>query len=483
MKKKTIAMVIILSVAGMFINSQLLAVDSGDAQTTETKISPASGENQAAEKGLRFNFKNAPIDGVLDYMSQAAGFAIIKETEVYGNVDAVSHQPLSPQEAVNFLNTVLNEKGYTAVQNGRILKIVERDKASKDNIPVKTGRDPGEIPNTDEMVTQILPVRYANAVKLLENIKPLLPDYAIVSANESSNAIILTDTQSHIRRMAEIILALDTSISQISTLKVFMLKYTDAVDVAKLINDVFKVEQTSERRSRRDFMPPFFGRSRGDRDRDSSSSEGDSQALRASSRVVAAADENTNAVVVSAPEEVMPTIEKLISEIDVTSQEITEVRVFTLKYADAEEMADMIEEIFEEQGRTTQARQPRSFFGRMMRDRSSNQQQTTQRKKEENKVIARADARTNSVVVSAASDTMVQVAQMILQLDANPAKEKKVYVYPLKNANAETVAEIMDEMFEEQSRQNSSGSRTNRSNTTRSTRNTSTRNTSRQSTR
>jgi general secretion pathway protein D len=441
---------------------------SGDALTTPTSSLAGGEKNTAEEKGIRFNFHDAPLDTVLDYMSRAAGFVIVRETQVSGEVNVVSHQPLSPDEAVSLLNTILNEEGYTAIRNGRILTIVDRDDAARRNIPVKTGRDPEVIPQTEEMVTQILPVRYANAVKLLENIKPLLPSYAIVSANESSNAIILTDTQSHIRRMAEIVRALDTSISEISTLQVFMLKYADAVEIAKLINELFKVPQTSQE-TERDSRRSFFRRMRGEDDPSRSSSEESSEALQAASRVVAVADENTNAVVVSAPEEVMLTIEKLIHEIDTSSQDITEVRVFPLKYADAEEMAEMITNIFKDEATTaqTQAQQGRrGFFRRFMQAQSNQQQQTSERKKAETVVLAEADIRTNSVVVSASSDAMIQVERMIRQLDADPSREKKVFVYPLKNADAETVAEMLNEILDEKADQGTgSGSTTYNPNT------------------
>lgn len=470
-------MVLLLALASIWSGIPAI-LHSEDIITTETLSLWEEESNTADANGLRFNFRGAPLDTVLDYMSRAAGFVIIRETELSGRVDVVSHQPLSKDEAVELLNTVLNKEGYAAIRNGRILTIVKRDEAAKRNIPVKSGRDPDEIPPTDEMVTQIVPVRYANAVKLVDNIKPLLPSYAIVSANESSNAIILTDTQSHIRRMAEIIRALDTSISDISTLRVFMLKYADATDIAKIINEVFKVPTTTQQRSR-DSRPPFFDRGRENRD-GHSSSQTDSQALQAASHVAAVADENTNSVVVSAPEEVMPTIEKLIDEVDVTSLDITEVRVFPLKYADAQEMTDIIENIFRDQNTAAQARSStgrRGFFSRFTQNRTNQQQQTSQRKSEENTVLIRPDTRTNSVVVSASSDVMAQVAEVINQLDANPAREKKVHVYSLKNADAATVAETLKQLFTEQTRQSSGAQRNTRNrntgtNTRNSTRNT-----------
>src|SRR5262245_2992100 len=62
-----------------------------------TTPAPAPG---GAEEGLRLNFRGAPLDMVLSYLSDAAGFIIVLETEVRGKVDVWSNQPLSKDEAV-----------------------------------------------------------------------------------------------------------------------------------------------------------------------------------------------------------------------------------------------------------------------------------------------------------------------------------------------------------------------------------------------
>ncbi len=156
-----------------------------------------------------------------------------------------SHQPLSQDEAAELLNTVLNEKGYTAIRSGRTLTLVKRDEARMRDLPVRTGANPDAIAKSDEMVTQIIPVRYADALKLIENLRPLIPSYATLTANESSNALVLTDTQSNVRRMVEIVQSLDTSISSISEFKVFPLNYADAADLAEVLNKVFEAQGTA----------------------------------------------------------------------------------------------------------------------------------------------------------------------------------------------------------------------------------------------
>jgi general secretion pathway protein D len=411
----------------------------------------ASQEQPNGSQNIVLNFKGASLDTVLEYLSQAAGFVIIKLTEVEGTIDAWSHQPITRDEAVDLLNTILHEKGYAAIRNGRTLTIVQRDEARTRDLPVKTGNVPESIPKTDEMVTQVIPVRYTKAMDLITTLQPLLPSYATMSANESSNAIIITDTQSNIRRMVEIISALDTSIASISSIRVFALKYTEATDLATIINELFKQEDDDQNRRRGRGGFPFGPGGRGGDD--NNQQQTDSEALKAASKVVAVADETTNSLIVNAPEEYMPLIESLIQEVDIPTTDITEIRVFHLKYANAPELAQQIEDLFSEQSSQNQQFAPRfgrgGFFGG---GRQNNNQ--SERQLQQSTVRTVADPRTNSVVVFAAQETMYQIAQMIEELDNDPSKKQKVFVYPLEYADVDNMAEILRNIFENQNTMN-----------------------------
>jgi len=438
-----------------------------DLQTSKPSTSAIAGNPQ-----LMLNFQDVPLQSVLEYMSEAAGFIILGDTKVRGDVTILSKQPLNREEAVDLLDTILNEKGYTAIRRGRILKIVEKDKALIEDIPVKSGADPADIPKKDVMVTQIIPIRFGNAGQLIENISELLPEYATISANDGSNAIILTDTQTNIHRIAEIVSALDTSISSISEIRVFPLVYADAKQLADVIKGLFQSSSSGSSRSSRssssgiaEMMRARFGggssssRSSGSSGRSSrSGGSGSSAALAAASRVVAISEERTNSLVVSAPSDVIPTIEQLVKEMDRTIEDVTEIQVFKLKYADAYEMAEVLTNLFSDKNEIESSRGGYRFgsWGRSSssssssRSRSGSSGNSSERMLQQKKVVAVADPRTNSVIVSATAELMKQIALMVERLDGNKAKQQKVYTYSLQNADVEGVSEILRNMFEQQ---------------------------------
>ena len=435
-------------------NETSVAEKPSDIATTDTVTAAAA---PAGDDELRLNFRGAPLEMVLDYLSKAAGFTIVLETEVKGKVDVWNNRPLTRDEAVAVLDSALNRNGYAAVRNGRTLTIMSRDDAKKRNIPVMPGSNPEAIPKTDEMVTQIIPVRYANVAQLLKDLEPLKPSYATLTANDSANALVLTDTRANVRRMVEIVNALDTSVSSVSTVRVFPLKYADAKDLATAVKELFASPTTNQQQGNnaRQFFRGFGGGGGGGGGQGGGQGGGDnSAAQRVVPHVSAVADDRSNSLVVSAPEEYIPTIEQLVREIDVSVSDVTELRVFHLANADPVETAALFAQLFPDDSKTADQNQAAvrfrggfggGFFGQG--NAATTQTPASDRMKKKGQVIAVPDQRTSSVIISAAGDLMPQIAAMIEQLDGNSSRKQSVYVIPLENAEVTDVLPVLKDMF------------------------------------
>ena len=165
---KTLNKLFLLASVAAGFSTHVMAQDAADVPVqkdvtpkTPTRRAPrVTVANLAAtpakeEANLRLNFKKAPLDLVLNYLSDAAGFTIILETPVRGEVDAWNNQLVTKSEAIEILNAALNKNGYAAIQNGRTLTITTKEEAKKRNTPVKVGADPDSIAKSDEIVTQI----------------------------------------------------------------------------------------------------------------------------------------------------------------------------------------------------------------------------------------------------------------------------------------------------------------------------------------
>lgn len=469
---------------------------SAQSVAEPTTAAPATPE----EANLRLNFRGVALDVVLDYLSEAAGYTIVLETPVKGTVDVWSNQPLTKTEALNLLNSVLNKNGYAAIQNGKTLTIVPRDDAKKRDIPIRIGSAHQDIPKDDRMVTQVIPVRNINVAQLARDLAPLVPTSAAVVANEGANTLLVTDTQANIHRFAEIVAALDSQVSSASGIRVYPLRYADAKALAATITSLFQNTGAGGGNQGNRFgggggaggnngggrfggggfpgggfpggAGAFFGGGGGQGGGGGGGRGGNSgNSVATAARVVAVADEHSNSLIVSAAESQFPGIKLLIDSVDTDVQDLTEVRVFHLKNADPVEMADLLTELFPDTTRQDETRGggfrfggggggpggggfpggAAAFFG----GRGQGNTTQTERSKKMGRVIAVADSRTSSMVVSAAKELMPQISEMILQLDADPSKKKRVFVYNLENANVTEVEPVLRELFDTQNTRNS----------------------------
>jgi len=249
--------------------------------------------------------------------------------------------------------------------------------------------------------------------------------------------------------VADMIEALDDRTVEIADVRVFQLRYADAMNTAQIINQLFG-ESGSSSSSRQDRGSMFFMRG-GPPGRDGRQQEETSSTL----KVTAAADSRTNTVVVTGPNNILDVVAEVVKNLDSQIPTVADVKVFHLEYADAQDTAELINEVFGESrtsSRTTrgtsQQNQAISFRGFGGRGGERQPTQTTGGISDV-AIIASADSRTNSVVVSGPPDTLEIIAQVVKELDEDPEQERQIFVYPLKNADAANLKEILNNLFTE----------------------------------
>lgn len=325
-----------------------------DIQTDFTPPAKASGTNS---NELRMNFRNAPLEMVLHYLSDAAGFIIVMDTRVNGNVSVISGQPMTKDEAVDLLNSVLNKNGYAAIRNGRTLTIVDKNDAKTRDIPVKSGNNPDQIPKNAEIVTQIIPIRFVEARQLVSDLTSFVSPQATVVANEAGNSIVITDTQANIRHLTEIIKAVDSSAEAETEIRVFHLKFASPTDVASELASVFPSSGSGGAQTPTRFAGGgggggpggFFARMMGGGGGGGGNNSGGSSSdrVKKATQVTAVADARIQAVIVTAPKDLMEQIAGMMASLDVPSDRDQNVAVFHLNNADPQQALQVLQNMFQ----------------------------------------------------------------------------------------------------------------------------------------
>lgn len=343
---------------------------------------PRGGRGRGGAETVTFNFRGAPLETVLQHMSEEAGFVIVMETPVRGTVDMFSAQPVSREEAVQLLNFALNKNGYSSIVQGRTIVISSKDDAKKKNLPIRTGNDPEEIPNTAEMYIQIIPLRHLDATTAARDLGSLLPGSSTITPNADSNSLLVTDTNINLKQVVTLVNALDTSSDAISATKIFKLKNADPYEMAALITNLYSAPATAQNgRGGQNaqfgaaggrggaagllgaaFGGAFGGAATGGGGRGGGAGGGRGGRGATSARtvpVVAVADPRTLQVIVTAAKDQMADIESLVNQLDIASGRKQEVFTYTMENANVKQVETILKNLFpSSRGGTTVNNQP-----------------------------------------------------------------------------------------------------------------------------
>jgi len=105
---------------------------------------------------------------------------------------------------------------------------------STPQIPVFAGADPDQIPATDAIITQIIPLQTLSSVDVLNSLAPFLPAGTSVSANVGSNCIIVTERAAVVKRFVMIISLMDRPSGNV--IELVQLQHANAAEAARIVN-------------------------------------------------------------------------------------------------------------------------------------------------------------------------------------------------------------------------------------------------------
>ncbi|MCK4342937.1 MAG: hypothetical protein KAY37_14585, partial [Phycisphaerae bacterium] len=132
-------------------------------------------------------------------------------------------------------------------------------------------------------------------------------------------------------------------------------------------------------------------------------------------------------------------VKKWLKEIDTADTGLRVTETFNLKFADAQQVADNIKEVFQEE-------QARSRWGYYSRRGGGQESERT-------KVTVTANARNNSVTVLASPERMIRIAEQIAEWDKRfEGEEAAPRIFNLKYADPETTKELLENLFTKKER-------------------------------
>ena len=351
-----IAMIILLSVAGPAFAARIAGTEETisttagktDAVTTVIKSSPAetaapftlkappskpdkevkakdatqkqeknkeekqSANIESSKKYVTIDFDNVDISVLVKFVSELTGKNFIIDDKVRGKVTIISPKKIPVEDVYKVFLSVLEVNGFTVVPSGDMVKIIPAALAREKSLETRVKNEAGS--PDDRMVTQIIALERANPDEIKRVLDPIISKSSSVISYPPAGILIITDYLSNIKRLQEIILALDVEGAgdQISYIP---LQNASASEVVKSLNTIFQQRQTKA----------------------------------TTIRIVA--DSRTNSIIFLASVADMESVRKLVAMMDKdVPRGESNIQVYRLQNSNAEDLAKVLNSIVKESG-------------------------------------------------------------------------------------------------------------------------------------
>ena len=338
----------------------LLVSAMASAQDVEPKEAPA------------LNWDATPVDIVFQTYGEQVGKTILKDPAVPNatiTLKSREGQKLSKEEYLEAIEVVLEMNGIHLEPYGeKFIRAVPRGKARKEGIPLYM--DIADVPEDakDGRVISVMisfkSIATDEAQKALENFKS---DTGALNVFERTNSILVTDTWQNIKRMDEIAKSIDISSPVLEQVFVYQVENASANDIKQALEQIVQESQKelekngkgvqNNANSQSNFVRPtslgagrLLGPNRNQPEQPkpvestvTAMSDADRGMIRG--KVLILADERSNKLVIITSKSNYDFFEKVIKQLDVETTPDTVVKVYRLKYAEADEVADMINDL------------------------------------------------------------------------------------------------------------------------------------------
>ena len=345
--------------AGATAGAATSAPSDDTASDTDPKEAPA------------LNWDATPVDIVFQTYGEQVGKTILRDPAVPNatiTLKSREGQKLTKEEYLEAIEVVLEMNGIHLEPYGeKFIRAVPRGKARKEGIPLYM--DITDVPEDakDGRVISVMisfkSIATDEAQKALENFKS---DTGILNVFERTNSILATDTWQNIKRMDEIARAMDISSPVLEQVFVYQVENASANDIKTALEQIVQESQKEQEKNGKAVQNSsgansgminrplggtrLLGPNRNQPEQPkplestvTSMSDADRGMIRG--KVLILADERSNKLVIITSKSNYDFFEKVIKQLDVETTPDTVVKVYRLKYAEAEEVADMINDL------------------------------------------------------------------------------------------------------------------------------------------
>ena len=216
----------------------LAAAGPARAQVEEAAPPPAapSGDQPLGEEeAMVLNFERADIREVIHSLATALGISYTIDPRIEGQVTIRTNGKIAREDLFPLFNQILRNNGIAAVKVGDIYQILPVAEAkTRAIVPPSTSARQGARAN-DTFVIEIFPVRHVSSDEMVNILQPFVTPGGDALSYPRSNLVVVTDLQSNVARLRDLVVTFDTDVFGNLHARVFKMQYGDPDELANEI--------------------------------------------------------------------------------------------------------------------------------------------------------------------------------------------------------------------------------------------------------
>jgi general secretion pathway protein D len=285
-----------------------------DADTAKVVIEDKKGADAVppGQELVNMDFpEKTEIRDIVRAVALWTGKNVILDNNVSGKIQIISPRRVTKEEAYQAFLSALNVLRLTTVETGKILKIVPISTAVRGNLRTFLGSK--WTPLTDEIITQIIPLKYVDAKSIQNTLSKIVTANSMV-AYEKTNTLIISDSGYKVRRILDILELIDVQ-GQQPQVQFVPIRHADAKTINDRVSEILKANSAG------------------------GGSYGSFKLM---------VDERTNSVIVFGPPRTIADVQSLIKKFDIELDDPSRqssIHVRPLDYADAKKVASTLQSL------------------------------------------------------------------------------------------------------------------------------------------
>jgi len=195
----------------------------------------------SAHADVTLNLKDAEINTLISTVSEVTGKNFIVDPRVKGKVTVISATPMDQQAVYETFLAVLQVQGFAAVPAGNAIKIIPETNARSDGGLLNRSGNGMPI---DDIVTHVYSLSNVSAAQLVPILRPLIPQWGHLAAYPGNNMLVIADRAGNVARLSEIIRKLDNGGDR--DVETVLLENASASEVVRILTTLIQQAKAAD---------------------------------------------------------------------------------------------------------------------------------------------------------------------------------------------------------------------------------------------